>query len=43
MFAYKVHLKGYKPFTMLTECMLDEIPEAIKEKFGRYPVRVVPL
>jgi len=41
--AYKITITGYKPFTLITETPESKIPEAIKEKFLVYPVKVKKL
>lgn len=37
MNAYKIHLPGYKPFTMITETPECDVPAAVFEKFGEWP------
>ena len=43
MIAYKIKIPNYQAFTFLTEKPLEEIPEAIKDKFGQLPESVEPL
>lgn len=40
MKAYKITITGYKSFTLITETPESEIPEAIKEKFLVYPIKI---
>jgi hypothetical protein len=34
MKAYQITIPGYKPFTMITDTPPDELPDAVKERFG---------
>ena len=40
MLAYKITIPNYPAFTYLTSTPLEEIPEAIKQKFGVMPEKV---
>ena len=43
MTAYKIKVPNYPAFTYLTTTPLEEIPEAIKQKFGVIPEKVEQL
>ena len=43
MRAYKIKIPNYPAFTYLTETPLEEIPEAIREKFGVIPEKIEQL
>ena len=43
MRAFKIKIPNYPAFTYLTDTPLEEIPEAIKQKFGVMPESVEQL
>ena len=43
MKSYKIKIPNYPAFTYLTSTPLEEIPEAVKQKFGHLPESVKPL